>query len=198
MRQFILPTAICGLVLGLLFSSSGFADRRAEDVDEPRFAEIPEACAYLTEELARGLLRAERVGASYANSHWPTFMSNCEYSGQGVSGRKVGFTFKFMVYDMFDVERLDPLQLEFNTGFASGGISPVGKIDDLGKQSFVMEQRNRTTLLVITGIQGPLDGVQRPSEFIASYYLEDPDTAHAEKLDKLLAQARRHLEEWLD
>lgn len=197
MRQFILPPIVCGLILGVMYSSSGLADRRAEDVDEPKFATIPNACEYLTQDLAVGMLRMDWVQASSANTHMPTFMSNCDYFGQGVIGRKVGFTFKFMVYDVFDVERLDPMQLEFNVSFAGGGKPAVDTIDDLGKKSFVFEDRNRTTLIVITGIQGPLDGALRPSEFIALYYLEIPDVPYAEKRDQLVAQARRHLDEWL-
>jgi len=195
MRNTLLTIAVLGLSLGGVSPSTAEAAPRA--IDEPRFDELPVACSYLTEELAKGLLRAERVKASAANEHISILRSNCEYSGKGVKGRKVGFTFRFMVYDMFDVDALDPMQLEFNAMFAAGGIPMVEKLDDLGKVSFVFEQRDRTVLMVVTGIQGPLDGAQRPSEFVANYYLNDPDNTQAVRLDKLLAHARRHLDEWL-
>lgn len=32
--------------------------------------------------------------------------------------------------------------------------------------------------------------------FLATYRLSDPETAHAVRLETLLAEARKHLEEW--
>jgi hypothetical protein len=166
-------------------------------VTEPMFAEIPEACGYLTEELAEGLLRAE-VGAGAANEHLPKIWSQCTYSGKGVVGRQVSFVFKFMLWTLFDVESLDPELLKFNVTFVMGGVPPSEKLTDLGKVAFTYEKKiqHRTMLLVVTGFQGPPDGIGRPSEFIASYQLADPETPHEERLEKLLAQARRHMAEW--
>lgn len=163
---------------------------------EPYFAEIPNACDYLSESLARNLMRVEKVRAGAANEHIPTFWSQCTYSGKGVAGRNAGFVFKFMLYELFDVARLEPAQLDFNASFAGGGEPPVDKLPDLGKTAFVFEKGDRTTLMVITGIQGPPDGARRPTEFIANYYLADPDTPHAARLAKLTALAREHLQEW--
>lgn len=164
-------------------------------VTEPRFEEIPEACGYLTEELAQGLLRA-KVRAGQANEHIPTFWSQCAYSGQGVVGRQVSFVFKFMLWTMFDVESLDPEQLSFNVTFAMSGVPPLEKLTDLGKVAFTYEKKDRSMLLVVTGFQGPPDGAGRPTEFIATYQLSDPDTPHEERLERLLDQARRHMAEW--
>lgn len=165
-------------------------------IDEPYFAGLPEACSYLTEALAAGMLRAP-AQASPANEHIPTFWSQCIYSGRGVVGRQVNFTFKFMLHELTDVRKLAPVQLDFNVTFAVGNIPPSDKLTDLGKVSFVFEKAGLTILMMVTGIQGPADGAGRPTEFIATYQLSDPDMPHAERLAQLLPHARRHLQEWL-
>ena len=168
----------------------------ATGIDEPLFTEIPNACGYLTEPLAKNLLRVGQVRAGPANEHIPNFWSQCAYSGQGVSGRNVRFVFKFMLYELYDVANLDPMQLDFNATFTGGGDPPVDKLTDLGKVSFVFEKGDVTTLMVVTGIQGPPDGANRPTEFVATYYLVDPDTPHAVRLEKLRAKAEEHLRDW--
>jgi hypothetical protein len=165
--------------------------------DEPAMEEIPDACSYLEESTARALLRVDQVRAGAANEHIPTFWSQCTYSGQGVRGRQVGFVFKFMVWDLFDTGSRDPVELNFNAQFAGGGVPPSATMDDPGKISFAFQDRDRSTLMMVTGIQGPADGAGRPSALVASYYLADPERPHAEKLQALLDLARRHLEEWL-
>lgn len=188
--------AACFAILTAAGLRGAVSGAQTTPIDEPTFAEIPKASGYLTEGLAAGWLRAE-VQASSANEHIPAFWSQCVYSGKGVKDRQTGFVFKFMVWDLFDVKKLDPMQLDFHAGFASGGEPPLEKLKDLGKISFVLEKRNRTTLLVITGIQGPPDGARRPTELVASYYLSDPETSHEVRLEKLVAEARRELNEWL-
>lgn len=168
----------------------------ANAIDEPLFEEIPNACGYLTEPAAKNLLRVDRVRPSAANEHIPTFWSQCIYSGQGVSGRSVSYVFKFMLYELYDVAKLDPMQLDFNATFTGGGEPFVEKLTNLGKVSFVFLKKDRTTLMVVTGIQGPPDGAGRPTEMVANYALADPDTPHPQRLDKLRAKAIEHLAEW--
>lgn len=163
--------------------------------EAPLMAEVPEACAYLTSALASGWLRAEVI-ASPANEHFPTFSSQCGWSGKGVRDRQAGFVFKFMPWEMFDVAGLAPEQLSFNATFASGQLPLVETRKEPGAAAFVFEQPKVTVLMVVTGFRGPKDGAGRPQAFLATYRLSDPDTAHAVRLEKLLAEARKHLEEW--
>lgn len=162
---------------------------------EPRFAELPDACGYLTEQLASGWLRA-KVRPGPANEHIPTFWSQCVYSGQGVRGRQVGFVFKFMLFELFDVEKLDTDQLRFNATFVAGGTPPLEMLDAPGKIAFTFEKKDQSILLMVTGIQGPPDGAGTATEFVAMYHLSDPDTPHAERIERLIGEARRHIEEW--
>jgi len=164
---------------------------------EPLMLEIPDACAYLTEPLARNTLRADRVQASVANERIPTFYSQCTYSGVGVVGRSVSFFFKFMIYDLYDVTKLDDAQLTFNITFTGGGEPPVEQLQNLGKLSYAFDARDTTRLLVVAGIEGPPDGAGRPTELTAIYELADPDVPYPERLAKLRAFAERHLAEWL-
>jgi len=162
--------------------------------DEPTLLESPNACSYLTEDAARGFLGVERVRPSAANEHIPDIWSQCIYSGEG--GRSVSFVFKFMIWDLFDTA-LDPIQLDFNAQFTGGGVPPSEKRDEPGKIAYAFEDRDRTTLMVVTGIQGPPDGFGRPSELVATYLWEGPEGSYAEKLARLLDVARAHVAEWL-
>lgn len=164
--------------------------------DEPVLDEIPDACSYLTEVAARGFLDVEAVSPSAGNEHIPTFWSQCIYGGRGASGGEVGFVFKFMVWDLFDTA-LDPIQLNFNAQFTGGGVAPSRTLDDPGKVTFTFEDGDRTTVMLVTGIQGPHDNFGRPSEVVATYYIDDSDRAHQEKVEELLGVARRHEAEWL-
>jgi hypothetical protein len=161
-------------------------------IDEPYFAEVPNACSYLTQPLATELLETE-ARAHVASFHVPAW-SQCLFTGQG---SQVTFSFKFMVWDLFDVATLDRMSIDFNAQFTAGGVPPSETMDDLGKISFVFEDRALTRLVMVTGIQGAPDGAGRPSEFVATYDLTDPDRPHAVKLEELLSLARRHLDEWL-
>ena len=190
-RTIIRMVAVC---LGSL--TSPLASGQSPAIDEPYRAEVPRSCGYLTEPVAAGMLRA-RVQASAANEHLPTVWSQCIYSGRGVVGRNVHFTFKFMLHELTDVATLDPARLNFNVTFAASGIPPSATLEDLGKISFAFEKKALTLLMVVTGIQGPADGAGRPSELIATYQFSDPDTPHAERLAQLIPHARRHLQEWL-
>jgi hypothetical protein len=191
MLEIIRSALVC---LWLLISSS--ASGQSTAIDEPYLAEVPRACGYLTEAVAADMLRA-KVQASAANEHLPTVWSQCIYAGRGVVGRNVHFTFKYMLHELTDVAKLDPVQLNFNVSFAMRGIPPSATLKDLGKISFAFEKKDLTVLMVVTGIQGPLDGAGRASELIATYQFSDPDTPHAERLDRLLPHARSHLQEWL-
>jgi hypothetical protein len=188
--------AIYHTSLVFLAVTGDLAFSQSPDVDEPFMAEIPNACGYLTEDLATSVLRAP-VKQGYAKDHIPNFWSQCHYTGKGVVGRKISFVFKFMLFDLTDVKKLEPMQLNFNASFATGGIPPTETLKDLGKISFVFKDRDLTTIMMVTGIQGPLDGAKRPSELIATYQFSDPDTPHEQRRDELLVHARKQLEEWL-
>ena len=131
-------------------------------------ATIPDACGYLTEEVARNTLRREVRPAS-TNEHIPVFYSQCEYSAPGEGRRSLRFLFKFMVKEMFDVEQLAPEQLDFNAGFAQGGANYSEKQQFPGKLTYVFHDRDTTSILVITGIDGPLGGAGEASTLIITY-----------------------------
>lgn len=190
------PRSASALLFALLLPIAWRPAAAQTEPDEPVLAEIPEACSYLTEDAARGFLNVDRVSPSAGNEHIPTIWSQCIYGGVGASGGEVGFVFKFMIWDLFDTA-LDPIQLNFNAQFTGGGVPPSEKLDDPGKVSFTFEDGDRTTLMMITGIEGPPDQFGRPSEVVATYYIDDPDRPHRDKLDDLLAVARLHVAEWL-
>jgi hypothetical protein len=72
----------------------------------------------------------------------------------------------------------------------------VGTIRDIGKISYVFNARERTTLMVVTGIMGPPDGANRPQTLIAFYYLQDPDRSHESRLLLLRDSAETALADW--
>lgn len=163
--------------------------------EQPLFPEVPNACSYLTEELASRVLQAP-VKPSVANEHIPTIWSQCIYTGRGVRRRQIKYQWKFMPWEMFDVDNLHPIQLEFNVKFAASGQPPVDRLDDLGKASFVFDDRDRSVLLVITGIRGPDNAAQSPTALIATYTLLYEGLPHDARIAVLLEQARLHLREW--
>ncbi len=172
-------------------------DGGAGDAD-PYFPEVPDACAgpYLTERRAQGLVDATSVRKHAASEHIPTFWSQCIYGARGQDRGEVSYVFKFMLSDLYDVDKVDRRQLEFNVTFGQGNVPPKEVREDLGDLAFLFDKGNRTTLFVISGIKGPKDGAGRPTELIANYYIEDPDLDYEIRRDRLLEQARRHLEEW--
>ncbi|MCB1122354.1 MAG: hypothetical protein KJT03_12450 [Verrucomicrobiae bacterium] len=184
---------------GFAFSISAAvysADPRTPE-SEPQIMEIPDASSYLTEEVALNMLRAEKVKASASNEHIPNFWSQCIYSGSGEHGSKVGFTFKFMVWDLFDLANLSSEQLGFNIHFTSGGLPVVGAVrNPPGKATFIFQKEDLTVLMMVAKIRGPKDGAGRHTELVATYQLTDPTLPHQERVDMLLAHARRHYEEW--
>ncbi|WP_405226699.1 hypothetical protein [Lentisalinibacter sediminis] len=177
---------------------TGIAAGDAPGDADPYFPETPNACSdpYLTERTAEGLLNAPSVRKHAASEHIPAFWSQCLYGATGGGRGSVGFVFKFMLSDMFDVDKLDRRQIIFHATFAQGN-APLKEVrEDLGDLAFVFEQGNRTTLFVITGIKGPKDGANRSTEFTANYHIEHPDIGHEDRLAALVEQAKRHLREW--
>ena len=131
-----------------------------------------------------------------ASEHIPTFWSQCLYRATGGGRGRVGYVFKFMLSDMYDVDKVDRRQIIFNATFGQGD-APLREVrEDLGDLAFVFEEGNRTTLFMITGIKGPKDDAGRSTEFITNYYIEHPEMEHEARLGKLLDQARLHLEHW--
>lgn len=162
--------------------------------DRPHLDELPDTCAwpFLTEEVAGGLLDAD-VKRSVASEHLPILSSQCFYSSRGTSAREAGMVLKFMLSDMFNVQKVPSMQLNFNATFAAGGADLEKVLDDLGDKSFVFGKGDRTTLLVITGIAGRADLAGRPTELIAFYYLEWPELDKQARLARLIPLAEQHL-----
>ena len=167
-------------------------------IDEPFIEEVPQACDYLTHDLATRWVRDEDVqNNSTADMHVPNLQSLCMYTAIHAAARDARIQFKFHLYDLFNVEKIAPMQLLFNATFLGGGNEPQDTLNDLGKISFVYDLPNDvTSLLVVTGIQGPPDGAGRTMEFTASYYLRDSGRTHEERLVLLLEEARENLESW--
>ncbi len=162
------------------------------------FLELPNACAspYLTEAKAARLLGADRVKPSAANEHIPTFASQCIYSARSGPARQVGFNYKFMLSEMFDVDTVEMQQLQFNATFASGGTALKETLPDIGDLAFIFDERDRSSLLVITGIKGPRSFPDRPTEFIANYYIKHPELTPEQRQALLIEEALRDLQEW--
>ncbi|NND36572.1 MAG: hypothetical protein HKN81_05485 [Gammaproteobacteria bacterium] len=162
------------------------------------FPEAPLACGapHLTEQKAGGLLGAQKVKPSAANEHIPKIWSQCIYSAKQGPARQVGFVYKFMLSDMFDVDKLAAQQVQFNATFASGGAELRETRNELGDRAFVFQKGDRTSLLVITGIKGPKDFAGRSTEFTANYYLDHPDLTHEQRAGMLIDQAQLDLRSW--
>jgi hypothetical protein len=64
------------------------------------------------------------------------------------------------------------------------------------QHTFTFDTGDQSMLIMVTGIRGPADGAGRPSEFVGSYRLAHPDMSHEQRLEFLLAEARKHLAEW--
>lgn len=167
--------------------------------DRPGFYEVPNACEapWLPEDVAAGLLGAE-ARPSAANAHLPILSSQCLYSSRGTSARGTGMVFKFMLSDMFNVDKVPMMQLRFNASFATGGGNLKEVREELGDMAFVFDENGRTTLLVITGFGGRDDFAGRSTELMADYYLDRPEMSHDARLRLLLALAHEHLQELQD
>lgn len=170
----------------------------APGVNEPYIAEIPNSCMDLTEIKAGQLLQANGVQQSASSEHVANLSSTCIYSSTAAPSRTVNYLYKFMPYAMFDQNTLGKEQLVFNaTIIGGGGQRPYKVIEDLGKFTFLFENAARTTMLVVTGMQGPVGGGNEPREMIAAYYIEDPTRSHAVRLQLLDDIARQHFAEWV-
>lgn len=157
---------------------------------------IPNACSYLTAELASGVL-GQKVLPISGNEHYPTFYSQCRYKGTQRGGFKVSFVFKFMLKDMFDVKTLLPQQLDFNAAFAGGGNPHTEKLTSLGELSYVFEGKKDSYVLMLTGIEGPLNGAGQETMIVAHYQLDNKNMSHEQRRDWMVGQARKHYEEWI-
>ncbi|MEJ2604343.1 MAG: hypothetical protein P8172_13830, partial [Gammaproteobacteria bacterium] len=156
------------------------------------------ACAdpYLTERRAAGLLNASGARQRAGTEHIPTFWSQCLYGASDGTPGRVGYVFKFMLSDLYDVDKVDREQITFNATFGQGN-APLREVrEDLGDLAFVFEEGNRTTLFMISGIKGPKDGAGRSTELVANYFLEHKNLDHEERLARLVEQAKLHLREW--
>lgn len=161
------------------------------------FPEVPNACPgpYLTEQTAAGLLCSGTVTNHVASEHIPSLESQCIYDAGSKPGH-VGYVFKFMLSDMFDVEKVEEQQLDFNATFANGGAAPDKILLSPGERAYVFFKGDRATLFVITSIKGRKNVTGRSQEFVAQYYLEHSEMDEDAKLGALLIQAERHMRHW--
>ncbi|MGB0219704.1 MAG: hypothetical protein ACPHN2_10190 [Sinimarinibacterium flocculans] len=160
-----------------------------------RLDEITDACSLLTEPLAVELL-GQPVKPLASNEHIPTFHSQCAFSGLERGGYMISVAFKFMVKAMFDADALPPEQLDFNAGFASGGLTHDEKLPYPGEAAYVFEDGEHTYLLLVTGIDGPEDGAGEQSTLVAHYRYDHPQRPHAQRRDELMKLAWRHYRLW--
>ena len=167
------------------------------DVDEPYIEEVPDACLYLTPDVASEWVRDSDIQDNHGE-HTPFFRSLCWYSAIHAAERNARFQFSFQLYDLFDIDNLPEAQLIFNATFAGGGHPPQEILRNLGKITFIYDLPNDTTaVLIIMGMQGPPDGAGRPMEFTTSLTLRDPGREHDERRKILIEFAREALGPWL-
>jgi len=160
-------------------------------------AAVPDACQkpHLDKPTAQQLLLAD-VRPHAANEHIPNLWSQCIYRSITTKPREIGFVYKLMLLELFDVTTLTTEELIFNAGFAAGGEDSQQIIENLGDKSFVYHSNKQTTVLVITGILGPKDSTGRPTILIANYYMKNADMPHSERQTLLIEQAREDLNNW--
>jgi len=171
--------------------------RAAAASGDPDFDEIPDACGIRPEfEGEDAPLAGEPRPNDPRIEHIPSLQSHCVFGYGPGSDRTLGFLFKFMPLEMFDVDKLDPMQLTFNATFVSGGVAPSQTLNDLGRKAFVYADGKRTSLSVITGLSGPPDFAGRARTFLALYYLEDGEETHPERLALIRRIAERHVADW--
>ena len=167
------------------------------DVDEPYIDEVPDACLYLTDGVAMEWVRDGDVQNNHGE-HTPFYRSLCWYSAIHAAERNAKLQFSFQLYDLYDIEKISQPQLIFNATFAGGGYEPQEILHNLGKFSFVYElPKDTTAVMIITGTQGPPDGVGRPMEFTVTLILQDPGREHHERRKLLIEFARESLTTWL-
>jgi hypothetical protein len=170
----------------------------ASGIELPYIAEIPNSCHDLTDTKAASMLQVESVQGSTSNEHVANLSSTCSFTSTQAPFRTVLYLYKFMPYDMFDSNTLSKQQMVFNATMIGGGHRPYKVIEDLGKFTFLFDSGARTTVMVVTGIQGPMGGGIQAREFLATYYLEDPNRSHEDRLQSLMQVARASLPGWIE
>lgn len=168
-------------------------------IDEPYSKGVPNACNYLTQDLANLWVQAPVLEYIGANEHMPILRSHCAWYGEEDLALGARMEHKYHLYELFDVDMRSRDQLLFHATFAAGGHAPVAVRTDLGKITFVYElaSENRSAISVVTGIQGPPDGAGRPMELLAHYQLRTDKRTHQQRLDCLFDLARKSLALWM-
>lgn len=168
------------------------------DIDEPYSFGVPDACNYLTADLAHVWAKEDVQPYLGAIEHMPILRSHCAYWGVDDSRSRARIEHKYHLYELFDVDTLRPDQLAFHAAFAAGGHYPESVRHDLGKITFVFQlaEEDRSAITVVTGIQGPPDGAGRPMELLAHYHLREPDRTHEQRLKCLFDLAEKSLDLW--
>lgn len=168
----------------------------APGIDEPYIDDVPNSCTDLTEAKAASLLQVGAVQSSDSNEHVANLSSTCSYTSAQAPFATVFYMYKFFPYEMFDQNKLSKRQMIFNATMLGGGTRPYKVIEDPGNFTFLFETPERTTIMVVTGMQGPMNA-NEPREFIATYYIEDPNKPHEIRLRELLEVAQDNFPEWV-
>ena len=170
------------------------------DIDEPYSFGVPDACNYLTADLAHQWAQEDVLPFTGAIEHMPILRSHCAYFGKEDGTKRARMEHKYHLYELFDVENRTPAQLAFHAAFAAGGYAPEAARTDLGKITFIFQlpEEDRSAITVVTGIQGPPDGAGRPMELLAHYHLRSPDRTHEQRLECLFDLARKSLDLWFE
>ena len=168
-----------------------------EETEEPRSLGVPNACNYLDPDLASlwlgGTAELEIRGAE----HIPDLRSYCSYAHFTNPAKIARIEHKYHVYDLFDVEKLNIMQLAFNAAFAAGGHEPTAIWRDFGKVTFAYQlPPDRSQIMVVTDIQGPPGGDGRPRLLLGHYHLRNVDRTHEQRLECLKVLARESLDLW--
>lgn len=167
-------------------------------IDEPYSFGVPDACNYLTQHLAKMWVEDDVSLYLDATEHLPNLRSHCSWFVEDDLEKIAKIEHKYHLYELFDIRKLNRMQLSFHAAFAAGGHEPESMRTDLGKITFVFQlaEQDRSAISVVTGIQGPPDDVGRPRELLAHYHLRNPDRTHEERLGCLFDLARKSLALW--
>ncbi len=178
-----------------IFARSDPTQPRAE---EPHSTYLPGACRYLDADLASIWVGGSVERYEDAIEHMPNLRSHCAYFRPEDLTKRARIEHKYHLYELFDVEKRNAMQLAFHAAFAAGGHEPTAVWRDLGKVTFVFHlPPDRSQIMVVTGIQGPPDPVGRPRELLGHYHLRNENRTHEQRLECLKVLARESLDQWL-
>jgi len=165
--------------------------------DQPYLPGVPKACEYLTEDLASVWTGGTVQAMVAANEHFPILRSHCGYDSIIDPRQRARIEFRFRPSNMFDMDKLSPLELKMAAAFSASGTEPTEMHTQLGKLAFVYNiPPNRSVLMVFPGIQGPPMANGGQMELGASFDIQDTTRGHQERLACLNYLAKQSLAFW--